>query len=60
MPTAKSRPPLPVGALYWDELTDAWERVYLNQTEPQAALEQVASRVQPQLQPFCAQLQAEN
>lgn len=60
LPTAQSRPPLPVGALYWDELTDAWERVYLNQTEPQAALEQVASRVQPQLDPFCAQLQAEN
>ena len=58
--TAQSRPPLPVGALYWDELTDAWERAYLNETEPQAALEQVASRVQPQLQPFCAQLQAEN
>ena len=60
LPTAQSRPPLPVGALYWDELTDAWERVYLNQAEPQAALEQVASRVQPQLDPFCAQLQAEN
>lgn len=57
---AQSRPPLPVGALYWDELTDAWEKVYLNQQEPQAALEQVASRVQSQLQPFCAQLQAEN
>ncbi len=57
---AQSRPPLPVGALYWDELTTAWERVYLNLAEPQAALEQVASRVQPQLQPFCAQLQAEN
>jgi multiple sugar transport system substrate-binding protein len=60
LPTAQSRPPLPVGALYWDELTDAWERTYLNQQEPQAALEQVASRVQPQLEPFCAQLQAEN
>ncbi len=60
LPTAQSRPPLPVGALYWDELTDAWERTYLNQAEPQAALEQVASRVQPQLQPFCAQLQAQN
>lgn len=57
---AQSRPPLPVGALYWDELTTAWERVYLNQAEPQAALEQVASRVQPQLDLFCAQLQAEN
>lgn len=58
--TAQSRPPLPVGALYWDELTTAWEKVYLNQEEPLAALEQVAARVQPQLQPFCAQLQAAN
>lgn len=57
---ARSRPPLPVGALYWDELTSAWEKMYLNQEEPQAALEQVAARVQPQLQPFCSQLQAEN
>ncbi len=60
LPAAQSRPPLPVGALYWDELTDAWEKTYLNQQEPQAALEEVASRVQPQLQPFCAQLQAKN
>ena len=60
LPTAQSRPPLPVGALYWDELTAAWEKVYLNQQEPLPALEQVASRVQSQLQPFCSQLQAEN
>ncbi len=58
LPTAQNRPPLPVGALYWDELTSAWEKVYLNQQEPLPALEQVAARVQPQLQPFCAQLQA--
>ena len=57
---AKNRPPLPVGALYWDELTNAWEKTYLNQQEPQAALEEVAARVQSQLQPFCAQLQAAN
>lgn len=60
LPTAMNRPPLPVGALYWDELTDAWEKTYLNQQEPQAALEQVASRVQPQLDQFCSQLQAQN
>ena len=58
LPDAKNRPPLPVGALYWDELTSAWEKTYLNQQEPLPALEQVASRVQPQLQPFCSQLQA--
>lgn len=60
LPTAQNRPPLPVGALYWDELTRAWEAAYLNQEEPQVALEQVAARVQPQLEPFCSQLQAEN
>ena len=60
LPNAKSRPPLPVGALYWDELTSAWEKTYLNQQDPQAALDEVASRVQPQLQPFCSQLQAAN
>jgi multiple sugar transport system substrate-binding protein len=60
LPLAKSRPPLPVGALYWDELSTAWEKAYLNQEDPQSALEQVASRVNPQLQPFCAQLTAGN
>ncbi len=59
LPTAQTRPPLPVGGLYWDELTSAWERMYLNLEEPRAELEQVAARVQPQLDRFCAQLQAE-
>ena len=49
---------VPVGALYWDELTSAQERVYLDQATPEAALSAVKSRVQPQLQPYCAQLQA--
>jgi multiple sugar transport system substrate-binding protein len=50
---AKNRPPLPVGALYWDELTAAGEAVILGQEEPMSALEQVAERVQGQLQQFC-------
>jgi multiple sugar transport system substrate-binding protein len=50
---ARNRPPLPVGALYWDELTVAQEAVVLNRKSPADALEQVASRVQPQLQEFC-------
>jgi multiple sugar transport system substrate-binding protein len=50
---AHSRPPLPVGALYWDELTVALEAVALNRKQPQEALEQVAARVQPQLDKFC-------
>jgi multiple sugar transport system substrate-binding protein len=53
LPTAKNRPPLPVGARYWDELTSAWERIFLNQEEPAAALATVKERVQPDLQGFC-------
>ncbi len=53
LPTAKNRPPLPVGARYWDELTTAWERIYLNEEEPAAALATVKERVQPDLQGFC-------
>jgi multiple sugar transport system substrate-binding protein len=50
---AQSRPPLPVGALYWDELTAANEAVLLNREQPEPALEEVQSRVQPQLDEFC-------
>ncbi len=53
LPTAKNRPPLPVGARYWDELTTAWEKVYLNEEEPASALATVKERVQPDLQGFC-------
>ncbi len=53
LPTAKSRPPLPVGARYWDELTSAWQKIYLNEEEPAAALATVKERVQPDLQGFC-------
>jgi multiple sugar transport system substrate-binding protein len=53
LPTAKNRPPLPVGARYWDELTSAWQKVYLNQEEPATALATVKERVQPDLQGFC-------
>ncbi len=49
LPTAKNRPPLPVGARYWDELTSAWQKIYLNEEEPAAALATVKERVQPDL-----------
>jgi multiple sugar transport system substrate-binding protein len=52
LPTAKSRPPLPVGARYWDELTSAWEKIYLNLEEPAPALATVKERVQPNLKGF--------
>ena len=53
LPTAKNRPPLPVGAEYWDELTSAWQKVYLNEEEPATALAAVKDRVQPDLQQYC-------
>jgi multiple sugar transport system substrate-binding protein len=49
LPTAKNRPPLPVGAAYWDALTAAQGSVELNRKEPQAALQEVQDAVQPQL-----------
>ena len=53
LPIAKNRPPLPVGARYWDELTQAWEATYLGQAEPAEALAAVKERVQGDLQRFC-------
>jgi multiple sugar transport system substrate-binding protein len=53
LPTAKNRPPLPVGAKYWDELTTAWQKIYLNDDEPAAALMTAKDRVQPDLKDFC-------
>jgi len=47
--TAHSRPPLKVGALYWDALTSAQGSVELNTAEPEAALQEVADAVQPEL-----------
>ena len=46
---AKNRPPLAVGAIYWDALTSAQGSVELNTKEPQAALQEVQDSVQPQL-----------
>jgi ABC-type glycerol-3-phosphate transport system substrate-binding protein len=49
LPTAKSRPPLAVGAAYWDALTSAQGSVELNTKTPAAALKEVEDAVQPQL-----------
>ncbi len=46
---AYSRPPLSVGALYWDQLTTALNAVTLNQEDPQKALQAVADAVNPQM-----------
>lgn len=53
LPIARNRPPLPVGAKYWDELTIAWQATYLNETQPAEALATAKERVQGQLQRFC-------
>lgn len=49
LPYSKSRPALPVGAEYWDELTSAMQKVLLGQLTPQKALAEVKARVQPDL-----------
>ncbi|MBE3598833.1 MAG: ABC transporter substrate-binding protein [Limnochordaceae bacterium] len=49
LPTAKSRPPLPVGGLLWDELTAARDYVINGQKLPKQALDDVIKRVQPEL-----------
>ena len=49
---SRSRPPIPVAALYWDALSTAQNLVIQNQQLPLAALQAVEQQVQPQLQRF--------
>ena len=53
LPTAKNRPPLPVGLRYWDELTAAWQSNYLGEGEPADLLASVKERVNGDLEQFC-------
>jgi multiple sugar transport system substrate-binding protein len=53
LPVSKSRPPVPVGALYWDQLKAAEEAVISNSQTPEAALKPVVDEVQPQMDRFC-------
>ena len=53
LPLAKNRPALPVGAKYWDELTAAYEKIYLNQEEPEQALSQAKENTMTLLSQFC-------
>jgi multiple sugar transport system substrate-binding protein len=53
LPISKSRPPIPVGALYWDKLKEAEEAVITNSQAPEAALKAVVDEVQPQMDRFC-------
>ena len=48
----KSRPPLPVGALYWDALSTAQDMVVQNVQQPLEALTQAEQQTQPQLNKF--------
>jgi multiple sugar transport system substrate-binding protein len=53
LPTAKNRPPLPVGSKYWDELTIAWQKTYLDESDPQTALDECQNNVDGDLQRYC-------
>jgi multiple sugar transport system substrate-binding protein len=53
VPTANNRPPLPVGLKYWDELTVAWQKTYLNEATPEDALADAKDRVNGDLERFC-------
>ena len=48
-PTTHFRPPLPVGAKYWDELTTAWQSIYLDQSSPEDALATAKKNTQDEL-----------
>lgn len=53
LPITRSRPPLPVGALYWNDLLTAEQQMELNSKKPMEALQAVESNVSPQLQRYC-------
>ncbi|MDR1106929.1 MAG: ABC transporter substrate-binding protein [Treponema sp.] len=52
LPIARSRPVLPVGAYYWDQLTAAQDAVVDNIKTPQQALTEVEAQTQAQLAKF--------
>ncbi|MDR2403697.1 MAG: ABC transporter substrate-binding protein [Spirochaetaceae bacterium] len=52
LPVARSRPVLPVGAFYWDQLTAAQNAVVDNTSTPQQALKAVEEQTQAQLNKF--------
>ena len=53
LPTAKNRPPLPVGAEYWDALTVAWQKTYLHQGAPADLLKAAQDQVNGDLKQYC-------
>ncbi len=53
LPFASSRPALPVGGLFWDQLSSAMDKVTLNAATPQEALQEVDAKVNEQLAKYC-------
>ncbi|CAA9567904.1 MAG: ABC transporter, substrate-binding protein (cluster 1, maltose/g3p/polyamine/iron) [uncultured Thermomicrobiales bacterium] len=53
LPTSNNRPPLPVGSKYWDEMTSAYQAIYLNEAQPAQALATAKENTQADLQQFC-------
>ena len=49
-PGTKFRPPLPVGAKYWDELEAGWDAIRLNQMDPPTAMAQVKQNTMTDLE----------
>lgn len=53
LPAAHSRPPLPVGAFYWDQLSTAQDASVRGTAAPATALKAAADATNAKLQPFC-------
>jgi len=48
-PNAHCRPVLPIGALIWDKLTDAWNFALYGQKTPEQALRDAQDELQKEL-----------
>ncbi|GCF08572.1 ABC transporter substrate-binding protein [Dictyobacter arantiisoli] len=53
MKYSQSRPALPVGAQMWDAMTSAQQAVLIGNKTPAQALNEVQTRIQPQMQQYC-------
>lgn len=53
LPAAHSRPPLPVGGFFWDQLSTAQDAAVRHTTAPSAGLAQAASATNDKLKQYC-------
>jgi multiple sugar transport system substrate-binding protein len=53
LPTAHSRPALPVGSLYWDQLSTAQDAATRQSADPASALKAVATATNDKLSQYC-------